>query len=68
MHQLIENLKSYEHYYSVYPFGEFVHYTDKRDNFTLQELQQYLESKNHTNIRIKITKPSIEDTFMELAK
>ncbi|HEX5742336.1 MAG TPA: ABC transporter ATP-binding protein [Flavobacteriaceae bacterium] len=68
MHQLIENLKSYEHHYSVYPFGEFVHYTDKRDNFTLQELQQYLESKNHTNIRIKITKPSIEDTFMELAK
>lgn len=68
MHQLIENLKSYEHYYSVYPFGEFIHYTDKRDNFTLQELQQYLESKNHTNIRIKITKPSIEDTFMELAK
>ncbi|MDH3381821.1 MAG: ABC transporter ATP-binding protein, partial [Flavobacteriaceae bacterium] len=68
MHQLIENLKSYEHHYSVYPFGEFVHYTDTRNDFNLQELQQYLESKNHQNIIIKITKPTIEDTFMELAK
>jgi len=68
MYHLIENLKSFEHQYSVYPFGEFVHYTDNRENFNPQELQQYLEAKNHQNIKIEMTKTTIEDTFMELAK
>ncbi len=68
MYRLLESLKSYEHHYSVYPFGEFVHYTDKREDFNPQELQQYLAAKNHQNIKIEITKTTIEDTFMELAK
>ncbi|MFO7673981.1 MAG: ABC transporter ATP-binding protein [Lutibacter sp.] len=68
MYRLIESLKSFEHHYSVYPFGEFVHYTDKRDDFNPQELQQYLAANNHQNIKIEITKATIEDTFMELAK
>ncbi|MDP3352793.1 MAG: ABC transporter ATP-binding protein [Flavobacteriaceae bacterium] len=68
MYKLIESLKSFKHHYSVYPFGEFVHYTDTRNDFNPQELQYYLESKNHTNIKIKITKTTIEDTFMELTK
>jgi ABC-2 type transport system ATP-binding protein len=68
MYQLIESLKSFEHHYSVYPFGEFVHYTDKRDDFNPQELQQYLAANDHQNIKIEITKTTIEDTFMELAK
>lgn len=68
MYRLIESLKSFEHHYSVYPFGEFVHYTDKRDDFNPQELQQYLAANNHQNIKIEITKTTIEDTFMELAK
>jgi ABC-type multidrug transport system ATPase subunit len=68
MYRLLESLKSFEHHYSVYPFGEFVHYTDKREDFNPQELQQYLATKNHQNIKIEITKTTIEDTFMELAK
>lgn len=68
MYRLIESLKSFEHHYSVYPFGEFVHYTDNRDDFNPQELQQYLAAKDHQNIKIEITKTTIEDTFMELAK
>jgi len=68
MYRLIESLKSFEHHYSVYPFGEFVHYTDKRDDFNPQELQQYLAASDHQNIKIEITKTTIEDTFMELAK
>ncbi|MDO9276834.1 MAG: ABC transporter ATP-binding protein [Lutibacter sp.] len=68
MYRLLESLKSFEHHYSVYPFGEFVHYTDKREDFNPQELQQYLVANNHQNIKIEITKTTIEDTFMELAK
>ena len=68
MYQLIKSLKNYEYHYSVYPFGEFVHYTDKRENFNPAELSQYLEECSHTNITFEITKPTIEDTFMELVK
>ena len=68
MYLLIKSLNNYEHNYSVYPFGEFVHYTDNRTNFSSNDLKQYLETKNLKNIRIEITQATIEDTFMELAK
>jgi ABC-type multidrug transport system ATPase subunit len=67
MYTLIESLKNYEHQYSVYPFGEFVHYTDKRIDFNIKELTLYLEAKGLTGISIEITEPTIEDTFMALA-
>jgi ABC-type multidrug transport system ATPase subunit len=68
MYLLIKSLKEFEHNYSVYPFGEFVHYTDKRNDFTPEELVNYLKNKGLQNIQINKTKASIEDTFMELAK
>ena len=68
MHQLIENLKTYEHMYSVYPFGEFVHYSDKRIDFNKEELIKYLEQKGLSELSIEPTEATIEDTFMELAK
>lgn len=67
-YQLINSLKDYEHNHSVYPFGEFVHYTDKRARFEREDLIQYLESENLSDIEIEKTLPTIEDTFMELAK
>tara|TARA_R110002033_G_scaffold49190_2_gene95710 strand:- start:4808 stop:5710 length:903 start_codon:yes stop_codon:yes gene_type:complete len=68
MYQLINSLNAYEFNHSVYPFGEFVHYTDSRTDFNPKELKMYLESKNLSNIEIEKTKATIEDTFMELAK
>lgn len=68
MYLLITSLKEYEHQYSVYPFGEFIHYSDKRTDFNVNELKSYLESKGLKNIIVKSTKTTIEDAFMELAK
>lgn len=68
MYQLIKSLNAYEYNHSVYPFGEFVHYTDNRTDFNPDHLKAYLESKNLSNIHIEKTKATIEDTFMELAK
>jgi ABC-type multidrug transport system ATPase subunit len=68
MYKLISNLKAYAFNHSVYPFGEFVHYTDNRIDFNSEDLKAYLETKNLTNIAIEKTVASIEDTFMELAK
>ena len=68
MYELILSLKEYEHHYSVYPFGEFVHYTDKRSDFNPKDLVQYLEHRNLKDITIQETQTTIEDAFMELAK
>lgn len=68
MYQLIRSLKDYEFNHSVYPFGEFVHYTDSRTDFNPKELQKYLEAQNLSDIEIERTEATIEDTFMELAK
>lgn len=68
MYQLIITLKDFEHQYSVYPFGEFVHYSDKRSVFDINELKAYLENKGLKNIIIQQAITTIEDTFMELAK
>ncbi len=68
MFKLIESLKGYEHQYSVFPFGEFVHYTDNRNHFNIDELHLYLKEKGIQNCTINRTQPTIEDTFMELAK
>lgn len=68
MYKLIESLKKYVHNYNVYPFGEFVHYTDKRTDFNPNELLHFLEEQQLKNIQINKTQPTIEDTFMELAK
>ncbi|WP_055443291.1 ABC transporter ATP-binding protein [Lacinutrix himadriensis] len=67
-YQLINSLKAYEYNHSVYPFGEFVHYTDRRADFNPKDLMLFLESKNLSNVEIKKTEATIEDTFMELAK
>ena len=68
MYGLIKSLTNYEHTYSIFPFGEFVHYTDKRESIDTESVKAYLESQSLTNIYIEKTQPTIEDTFMELAK
>ncbi len=68
MYKLIQTLQNYEHLYSVFPFGEFVHYTDKRDSIETADLKLYLENEGLTDISIEVTQPNIEDAFMELAK
>ncbi|MGM5470855.1 ABC transporter ATP-binding protein [Flavobacteriaceae bacterium LMO-SS05] len=68
MYPLIETLKRYEHTYSVYPFGEFVHYTDRRNDFNIEDLKTYLYTQNLSEITINQTQATIEDTFMELAR
>ncbi|MFL0352578.1 ABC transporter ATP-binding protein [Xanthomarina sp. GH4-25] len=68
MYQLINSLKAYQHQHSVYPFGEFVHYTDTRSDFNPKELKTYLEEQKLSNISIERTQATIEDSFMEMAK
>lgn len=65
-HGLIHDLKNYPNQYSVYAFGEFIHYIDKTAIFNPNDLQEYLKNKNHTDIIIKPATITIEDVFMDL--
>jgi len=42
IYRLLETLKQYENCYSVYPFGEFLHYTDNRNQIDIGELKAFL--------------------------
>ena len=66
MHQLIEHLKKFPTQYSVFAFGEYVHYIDNNIELDLQKLKIYLEEKQHTNIIIQKATTTIEDFFMDL--
>lgn len=66
MHLLIQDLKQFKSQYSVYAFGEFIHYIDKSENFEMILLQQYLKDKGHTSIVIQKAITTIEDVFMDL--
>ncbi|MFZ0490931.1 MAG: ABC transporter ATP-binding protein [Salegentibacter sp.] len=66
MYLLLKSLKTYPHTNSVYPFGEFVHYTDKREG-SPKGLQEYLQQQGLKEVSIEPAKAGIEDTFIEMS-
>lgn len=64
--QLIQTLKQYKHVKSVHPFGDSVHYADRRDDVNTHDLEDYLKGEGIEDISIQKIDPNIEDTFMEL--
>lgn len=64
-YQLINALKLYENTNKVYPFGESVHISLKR-NEESTILKNYLMTKNMNNISVDIIEPDIEDCFIHL--
>ena len=66
MHQLILDLQHYPSQYSVFAFGEYIHYIDKNADFSPKDLAAYLEKNKHSEIEITVSKPTIEDVFMDL--
>lgn len=65
-YDLLKALRSYEYSDSVQPFGEYIHYTDRREPPRPDELQAYLEKQGFSEIEVKPIQPDIEDSFMAL--
>lgn len=70
MYMLNKILNKYEFADSVNIFGEFIHYTDKREDAIIGKVKDYLirEKISSGEIEIKEIKPGIEDVFMSLMK
>lgn len=66
MYGLIKDLRQRNEAHSVYPFGEYLHYTSTQGEVNLEELKGYLNTKAHQNIEVQQIAPNIEDCFMEL--
>lgn len=65
-YKLISDLKTYENTNTIYPFGEYMHFTANNNNPNPKEIEKYLLDKGNVNIKIKPTDANIEDCFMEL--
>ncbi|MBL7960698.1 ABC transporter ATP-binding protein [bacterium] len=65
-YELIVALRTFPHTHSVFPFGEFLHYTDQRINFSIDEIRNYLVERNLQQVEMKLIEPNIEDCFMSL--
>ena len=66
MYQLINDLRKFNNTYSVYPFGQEVHYTDKRTKAAQDEIGEYLTAMGNKNVLVNKIQPNIEDCFMAL--
>ena len=66
MHRLIMDLRSFEKTNTAYAFGQYLHVTGKDDRVEVNEFEDYLMGKNHTELQILEIEPSIEDVFMDL--
>jgi len=67
-HEALRALRQYPHTMTAYPFGETIHFTDKRNEISAvrqqEELREFLESKGFGDLQVKPTPATVEDTFM----
>lgn len=66
MFVLLNELREYEFSNSVFSFGDSLHYSDKREGITKDDVSEYLKTKNHKSFSIEEIEPNIEDCFMGL--
>jgi len=67
-HETLRALREYQNTNTAYPFGETIHFTDKRTDVSVEslqaELRTFLESRGFRDLDVKPTPPTVEDTFM----
>lgn len=68
VYQVTQDIQEYAFTRSIYPFGEFLHYTDKRQEPDPADLRGFLLNRGHHDIELSAIEPTIEDAFMELAE
>ncbi|GIV33485.1 MAG: hypothetical protein KatS3mg031_1020 [Chitinophagales bacterium] len=67
-YRVIKLLQQYPYTESVYPFGDSVHYIDKRPDVHAQEIGNYLHQQGLSEAQVLKAIPDIEDCFIDLMK
>jgi len=65
-YQAIQILRTYEWAESVHPFGDEIHYMDKREQGDPAALKDFLVEQGLSEVSVDPTKAGIEDCFMDL--
>lgn len=63
-YKLLKFLMQFQYTDNVYPFGEAVHYIDKRKQINIEHFKQELNSAGLANTEIELIEPTIEDCFI----
>ncbi|GAC1689083.1 MAG: hypothetical protein NVS9B3_07640 [Gemmatimonadaceae bacterium] len=69
-YRVLQAVRSFPHAHSVYPFGETLHYADRRigpaaDDIA-RELSAFLDGRGLAAVDVRPTSPTIEDAFIAL--
>nr|WP_321409210.1 ABC transporter ATP-binding protein [uncultured Carboxylicivirga sp.] len=62
----LQALRQWEHCENVYPFGETLHYLDKRNHVDVKDIEAYLSSQQLGFNHVELIQPDIEDCFIAL--
>jgi len=65
---LLQKLRSYQNMYSVFSFGDTIHYIDKRKEVSTEEINKSFNQLGLPPYYIELIEPSVEDCFMDLMK
>ena len=61
-------LRKYEHAHSAYPFGEVIHYTDKRVDMPVEQIsadvKAFLDGNGFADASVEPLTPTVEDSFI----
>jgi ABC-2 type transport system ATP-binding protein len=67
MYRLLKDLATYSDIKDSYSFGEY-HHAVMKEGYNEEKLRKYLQQQNYKQVEMHITKPGIEDCFMQLMK
>lgn len=69
-HGALRTLREHPQAHAVYPFGDTIHYTDRRAGAdaagVASELRDFLRARGHADATVEPIAAGIEDSFMEL--
>jgi ABC-2 type transport system ATP-binding protein len=67
-YETLRALREYPHTNTAYPFGESIHFTDKRAEVPIEaqqrEVRAFLANRGIGRLAVEPTVPTVEDTFM----
>jgi ABC-type multidrug transport system ATPase subunit len=66
MHQLLQDVRSYQPTKACFPFGEYHHVTFDSSDCDITAFHQYLTEKGHHNLEINAIEADIEDCYLKL--